>query len=176
MNWNDVKILVPFGHLSPFDFQVDLCNLGELKVRVSFSHHCFTDECPTTTKQKFLEVAEDIRYFCFNRYGRTFELPEIIKRTFVDNRKLFLTNDRVKNVILIMLPGIDHQHCIYFDIKREAKKKITIYVRSSYIRYDGERYQSIPNTMKAHKLLEKIKKGENLPQNHKRATLKKEAQ
>lgn len=110
-----------------------------IKVRVSYSHHCFTqalDKVPGANPDHYYNCTKrpnDPRVFCAVRWNESMELPEImsgVKNCYFTRHHNYFVWRNPKNPEL-------GEYFVYFDVKRRGTF-VEIEIESAYPRSDGD--------------------------------------
>lgn len=121
---------------------------------IEFGLHCFTRGLNTHKGEKLHHVKSDLLYsdsretriFCFKRYSLSYQLPDIVKR--VGDRPCFHTGKGNFFVVELMDDeGEIQEYEVYFQVSRERRGLLRLFVQSAYIR-DNEHNSSQPKKKK----------------------------
>lgn len=122
------------AHLEPFSFSIAHENF-QYRVRVEFSHHCFTEEALDWHRpDRRYDYNNDPRSFCKIRYGFSTRLPNIVrgltgKTVYVGQYGNYFV---MRNTDLL---GNGPPYLVFMDTTRLRNRKlgdVKLYVQSAY--------------------------------------------
>ncbi|MQA42151.1 hypothetical protein [Rugamonas aquatica] len=135
------------SHLHPFTFPLAMPAKGDLpalqfEIEVKFSLHCFTKE-KVEDAQKGLDYGDgrETRTFDFDRYEKSKVLPEIIKT--LEQRKCYLAKENNYMTVELADRNKTVHYQIYFSMAKLAPGRLTLYVRSAYVKDSPQSVQRI---------------------------------
>lgn len=130
-------------HLAPFSFTFDTPIRQGVHCYVQFSTHCFSDKYdPDRHPENVVVVDERGQLRCFDRdrYELSKGLEALIRS--LTGTKVYQTPES-NFAIITMQDGREYR--VFFNVRREGKKKAKLYVESAYPP-DAERFQVVPAT------------------------------
>ncbi len=151
MKWKDFtheKNIYSLSHLDPFEWHftseaTSNSPSSHFKFHVNFSLHCFArDLQPNEEADPFLlyKGPKEDRYFCFDRYELSKQLPDIIKS--LPYRPCWHTHHgNYFTIELVDRKGLTIDYEVYFDVTRSSRNGwLNLIVQSAYIR--SKNYQT----------------------------------
>jgi hypothetical protein len=130
-------------HLAPFSFVFDTPIREGVHCYVQFTTHCFSDKYdPERHPENVVVVDERGQLRCFDRdrYELSKGLEALIRG--LPGNKVYQTPES-NFAIITMQDGREYR--VFFNVRRDSKKKIKLYVESAYPP-DAERFQVVPAT------------------------------
>jgi hypothetical protein len=130
-------------HLAPFSFTFDTPIRQGVHCFVQFSTHCFSDRYdPGRHPENIVVVDERGQMRCFDRdrYELSKGLEALIRS--LPGSKIYQTPE--SNFAIITAQD-GREYRVFFNVRRDAKKKVRLYVESAYPP-DAERLQVVPAT------------------------------
>lgn len=163
MNWRDIQYNgqnYSMGHLQPFFVESLNINGTPLKLRITFSHHVFTDE---KGNGHMIKINNEERFFCRDRYDLSHELPKLIVKSLED-RSTYVTAFKTKK-------GERYYHLfitdyvVFMELRKPAQtdNMLRLHIVSAYGLENWGR-SKLPNgtSYRFHYVLEKRLKGESV--------------
>lgn len=127
-------------HLAPFSFTFDTPIRQGVHCYVQFSSHCFSDKYDPDRHLENVVVVDErgqIRCFDRDRYELSKGLEALIRS--LPGNKVYQTPE-ANFAIITMQDGREFR--VFFNVRRDAKKKVKLYVESAYP-LDSERFQVV---------------------------------
>ena len=129
-------------HLEPFTLVIDSEKAKKtLRIRVTFSNHCFTKRFyPETEPKGFPLLDTDTprpRIFCPVRYRLSFQLPELIRSIQASGAKVKQTSARRNWAYSIQIEDPEGPYHVFFELSRsgnhqKAWQDLNLVVESAY--------------------------------------------
>lgn len=131
-------------HLAPFSFSFETpIRKAGVHCYVQFSTHCFSDKYDPERHPENVVVLDErgqIRCFDRDRYELSKRLKALIEG--LPGSKVYQTPES-NFAIITMQDGREYR--VFFNVRRDSKKKIRLYVESAYPP-DAEKFQVAPAT------------------------------
>ncbi|WP_369988516.1 hypothetical protein [Pseudomonas xanthosomatis] len=129
------------AHLEPFTFSVHSARCSrDLRVRVTFSNHCFTKGIHCTAEADGAEVVERgrrIRVFCAVRYQLSFRLRLAIEGIAAPTVRVYQTAAARNWCYSIRIDSPDGPYHVFFEVRRAGQEQrqwqeLNLIVESAY--------------------------------------------
>lgn len=126
------------AHLNPFEMSFYGQKVKkELKLRVIFSDHCFTERA-----DKLQRSSE--RVFSLKRFNLSLMLPDILKGMCNEKVKVYQTSARRNFAYVVKIENNGQEYNVFFEVRKNNKSKQTdlvLRVESAYTFDDGNELQ-----------------------------------
>lgn len=135
-----------FAHLEPFTFTVHSVRSGrDLRIRVTFSNHCFTRGHDEVTDPRGIPIIRDgrrLRVFCAVRYRLSFKLRVVIEGLQASSARVHETSAGRNWCYSLRVEDPDGPYHIFFEVRRAGAEQrqwqeLNLVVESAY--HQGDR-------------------------------------